>query len=306
MIATTKEFGFCPEHIEIESGSIIIRSLPNLEQVAEKVFASDGISNDWIYAPAQLICGLMSDKVRELPYASRVFGLPKTHVIEHGTATSADQINFYLWALSFFVGMRLTTSGAGFLDATPLKPRMLVDFKLSYPNLTHAVGLVEKFWIENLTRPRCALRFGAAVNALFLGQNPRNLQFERFIYFYMAIDACYKMAKELGELPKKNGSHAGRIVRMCGELGIEPPAWAGPDNPDEATVVNLRNNTLHEALFMDAPLGFAVHGSGTGQNLTLEMVAFVCRLLVALIGGRDASYVGTPVNTRLTYTLDFE
>ena len=64
----------------------------------------------------------MSGKVREHPYASRVFGLPKTHLIEHAEATNQDHLDFHLWALSFFVGMRLTATDAGFLDATPLKP----------------------------------------------------------------------------------------------------------------------------------------------------------------------------------------
>ena len=48
----------------------------------------------------------MSGKVREHPYASRVFGLQKTHLIEHAAATSEDHLDFHLWALSFFVGTR--------------------------------------------------------------------------------------------------------------------------------------------------------------------------------------------------------
>ena len=49
----------------------------------------------------------------------------------------------------------------------------------------------------------------------------------------------------------------------------------------------LRNDALHEALFMNEPLGFAVLGGGIGENITLEMEALVCRLLVALIDGKD-------------------
>ena len=51
-------------------------------------------------------------------------------------------------------------------------------------------------------------------------------------------------------------------------------------------------------------LGFAVLQSGTLGNLTLEMTALVCRLLVALIGGNDTSYLGSPVNTRQRCGLD--
>ncbi len=49
---------------------------------------------------------------------------------------------------------------------------------------------------------------------------------------------------------------------------------------------------------MDEPLGFAVHGGGTDENLPLEMTALVCRLLVALMGGNDFRYLKSPVNTR--------
>ena len=35
------------------------------------------------------------------------------------------------------------------------------------------------------------------VHALFLGQFPQSLQFERFIYMYTAIDACYSLAAKL-------------------------------------------------------------------------------------------------------------
>ena len=46
----------------------------------------------------------------------------------------------------------------------------------------------------------------------------------------------------------------------------------------------MRNATIHEALYMEEPLGFALHGMGGNSNLTLEMEALVCRLLIALLG----------------------
>ena len=97
---------------------------------------------------------------------------------------------------------------------------------------------------------------------------------------------------------------------MCDQFGIECPGWADPANSDGSEIASIRNYTLHEALFMGAPLGFAVHGVSTnqshtlGQNLPLEMRALVCRLLVALIGGNDAAYIRSPVNDRQRRGLD--
>ena len=296
-----KEFGFYPQPLQIKAGSVTVSPLPDLERTASDILALDGVEDNWIYAPPQQVRDFMSGKVRERPYASRVFGLPKTHLIEHAAATSEDHLDFHLWALSFFVGMRLTATEAGFLDATPLKPNKLVDFILLGSSLTRAVELADDFWTTNLAKPRRAQLFGAAVHALFLGQNPKNLEFERFVYFYTAIDACYKLAEEL-DPPPSRPTHTGRIKWMCDQFSIGTPAWADPTASGKTEVATIRNDTLHEALFMDAPLGFAVHKGST--NLTLEMSALVCRFLVALIGSGGAAYVRSPVNTRQRHGLD--
>ena len=81
------------------------------------------------------------------------------------------------------------------------------------------------------------------------------------------------------------------------------PVWAKPDAATGTEAAVLRNETLHEALFMGQPLGFALHGVGSNQNITLEMQALVCRFLVALIGGNKCDYVRTPTNTRQTHGL---
>ena len=295
-----KAFGFYPKPLKICAGDITVSPLPDFDSRVASMSDCEDIENDWIYAPPQRTRDFMSGKVRERPYSSRVFGLPETHLIEHATATDDEHLDFLIWALSFFVGMRLTTTKAGFLDATPVKPGKLVDFGLCGQSLGRAVELAERFWMTNHSEPRNAQRFKAAVHALFLGQYPQALQFERFIYLYTAIDACYALTKAL-RCPQGQHGHAGRIKWMCDELGVDTPTWAAPTVQGGTEVSAIRNDALHEALFVDAPFGFAVQG---GVNLKLEMPALVCRLLVALIGGNDTSYLGSPVNTRQYYRLD--
>lgn len=291
-----KKFGFYPWPLEIKAGPVAVSTRPNLERTARELCASDCVEGDWFYAPPPR----RHDDVQTLPYSSRVFGLPKTHTIEHATASSTDHIDFHLWVLSFFVSMRLTAAEAGFLDATPVKPRMLVDFVLHGSGLTRAVELAEDFWMTNLAEPVRAKRFAAAVHALFLGQNPQNLPFERFTYFYLALDAAFALAKAVHQL-RCYIRHASRIDWMCEKYEMTTPAWAEPGN---AEVAAIRNCTLHEALFMNEPLGFAGLAGGPSRYLTLEMRALVCRLLVALIGGEDPDYVQSPVNTRQRHGLD--
>ena len=292
------EFGFYPEPRPIEAGSIRISPLPDFDSIVAPMPDWEDIEDGWLYAPPH-----MSGTVREKPYSSRIFGLPKTHMIEHATATDDEHLDFLVWALSFFVGMRLTTTERGFLDATPVKPGKLVDFVLLGQSLERAVELADSFWMTNRNKPRNAQRFEAAVHALFLAQYPQALQFERFIYLYTAFDACYALAKALW-CPQGHHKHYERIEWMCSELHVNTPTWADPKGQSHTEVSYIRNHALHEALFMDEPLGFAVLQSGTPGNLTLEMTALVCRLLVALIGGNDTSYVGSPVNTRQRCGLD--
>jgi hypothetical protein len=203
--------------------------------------------------------------------------------------------------LSFFTGMRLTSTEAGFLDATPIKPGKLVDFVL-LDDLAAAIELAERFWTDNLNTPQRARLVAAAIHALFIAHYPPSLQFERFLYCYTALDACYALAASIAP-PTRRPTHAERVAWLCRRFGMNIPAWAAPAPSQPVEVAAIRNATLHEALFMGEPLGFALHGIGTGANLPLEMEALICRLLVALLGAETADYVRSPINTRQRHGL---
>ena len=105
--------------------------------------------------------------------------------------------------------------------ARRLGPQMGVDFVVELRD--RALELADLFWTENPPETRNAQRFEAAIHALFLGQYPQALQFERFIYLYTAIDACNRLTAALRNF-KNRHSHSQRIERMCQELGVEIPA----------------------------------------------------------------------------------
>lgn len=302
MTAHRLEFGYHPGPLQLQAGPVTVEPLPTFADAIAELESSEGVVKDWIYAPPQQVRDF-GGVVKTLPYPSRVFGLPKTHVIEHAAADSADQLTFHVWALSFFTGMRLTATEAGFVDATPLKPGMLVDFALRGKSLLRAVELAEAFWAVNRSEPKRTRLFAAAVHALFLGQNPRHLQFEKFMLLYMAFDACFALAKSM-QPTKAQVTHRKRVSWMCSLFGMATPAWANSATAAGPAVATLRNATVHEALFMDEPLGFGLHGVGTGQNLTLEMQALICRFLVALLGGDRADYVQSHINSRQRIGLD--
>lgn len=302
MTETSLDFGFYPGPLDLDAGEITIRSRPDREAIAADLRNEAGIEKDWIYAPAQRSRDFMTGTVHEKPYSARVFGLPKTHTITHRRADNEDHLTFHLWSLSFFTGLRLTATEAGFLDATPLKPGKLVDFVLLGDSLSACVEFAERFWSANLATPRQSQRFAAAVHALFLAQYPPALQFERFLYLYAALDACFALAKEVRP-PSGHVSHSGRAAWLCQRFGMEVPAWADAGDRGAAEVTAIRNDAVHEALYMGEPFGFALHGVGASHNLTLELEALICRFLVALIGAASADYVQSPVNTRQRHGL---
>lgn len=309
MAVRSKKFGFCPEYLRIDAGPISIHPLAEFEAIVEDVQTWEDVDKDWIYAPRLQSRERMTGRTRELPYRSRVFPLPKTHLIEHQDSAEVDYLDFIVWVLSFFVGMRLTTTEAGFLDATPARRGVLVDFVLVGQSLIRALELADSFWTKNRPKTRNAKRFEAAVHALFLGQYPQALQFERFIYLYTAIDACYRLTADLRNF-RDSHPHSRRIKWMCEELGVQTPAWAESSkaNRGATRVSPIRNDALHEALFMGRPFGFAVHRFNPDGKIEFpidsEMRNLVCRLLVALIGGNDQRYLRSPVNGQQRLPLD--
>lgn len=295
------EFGYLPKPLSLTFGAITVCPLAGLDEIVAEIESDEYVEKDWIYAGPQCVQSL-GVGVRQLPYSSRIFGLPKTHMIAHAAADSQDHLIFHLWALSFFTGMRLTSTDAGFVDATPIKKNKLVDFVVPDRGLIHALALAEDFWIRHRLAPENAKLVAAAVHALFLGQNPRHLQFEEFILLYTAIDACFALTKAIKKMHKPPQSHSGRVNWMCQVFKMPTPAWADPASGTEVAV--LRNATVHEALFIGEPLGFAIHGLGTNQNITHEMRALICRFIVAILGRENCDYVRSPVNTRQRQLLN--
>jgi hypothetical protein len=287
-------FGYYPDRCDIRTGDISLTTLPDIGQVLGNIKTSEGIVGDWLYAPLRA------------GRPNRTFGLPKTHVLTHENADGLDHLEFLVWCFSFFVGMRLTTSEAGFLDATPIKPGTLTDFRLSNRDLGDAISLAESFWQKHHRNPRDVKRVIGIIHALFLSQYPPYLQFEEFTYLYIALDACYALAKSIFSAPPTI-SHAGRLEWICRRFGLVTPKWAAAGASKSTEVSAVRNDTLHEALFFEEPLGFAIYGgnkSSQRENVPLEMQALICRLLVALLGKPNCDYVTSPVNTRQIFGLD--
>ncbi|MBK6727603.1 MAG: hypothetical protein IPG63_10140 [Xanthomonadales bacterium] len=295
--------------LRVSGHGLSIEPLDNFDSVVDKIQRSGAVRMDWYYG------SLFSSSTANSP-PGRVFGLSKTHMLSiHGSADE-EKLRFVVWCLSFLVGMRLTTTEAGFLDATPVKPRLLVDFFADEKNIVRGLGYALNFYDQchNGNNPAInAKRYEAAIHALFLAQNPGNLPFETFSYLYMALDTSFSMMSDGQDL---HIAHAERIKWMCGRSKIDTPTWAksSAGKGKSSAVSILRNSAVHEAISMGEPLGFSVLDPSTfsGSDPTkilLEMRALTCRLLVFILDKQSGSsridYVGSPVDTRSTHDLSF-
>ncbi len=296
------QFGYYPARLSFSVGPVCVDELDNLENKMRELDESPQVERDWLYSPPQRSVSLLG-RTTIHPYHSRVFGLPKTHSIAHAAADGSDHLIFLVWALSFFAGIRLTTTEAGFLDATPVKPNKLVDFIVGKNDLIAAIERADRFWSDNHSDQKRADLLAAAIHALFLSQNPRHLQFEEFMLLYASLDAIYALMRLLTK--QAAASHNDRIQWMCSHYSIPTPYWADTYHSKKTELAALRNGTFHEALYMGEPLGFALHGLGTNRNMNLEIRALICRLLVAILGGEQSDYVRSRLDTRGKYGLKF-
>jgi hypothetical protein len=305
------EFGYYPAPLDFEIDGLKIGTLPTLNRKIKSVEKSKQVEKDWLYCPRRREQNLFMRRVRILPYNDRIFGLPTTHSLTHAKSASEEHLNFLVQVFGFFVGMRMSSSSAGFLDSTPIKPGSLTDFYCDGRSLERAMSISDEFWRRNSSGPRMIQALLGAIHAMFISRNRLNLDFEKFLYLCMSLEGCYLVkALQMGKNPRKLVSHSDRIPYLCAEFGLEVPDWAQHGLFVSSDIAIFRNEMVHEALFFGKPLGFQIFGGNDprarkAHTMTLlQMQALICRFVVALLGATNAPYVKSPINTRGKWGLN--
>jgi hypothetical protein len=217
------------------------------------------------------------------------FGLPKTHALDHASPEGDDHLRFLIQCFGFFVGMRMSDTEAGFLDATPIKPGKASDMVWLGDSLMSAIGFADQFWFANAQNQRISTVMRGVIHNYFLAATPTLLDFERFIYLYVALEGChYARALIHGQNPRK-GTHGERIANLCTAYTMPIPKWADPAQAGTPGVATFRHETLHEGLFFDEPFGFQIFGGNTvrlpeHEGLLLEMANLISRIVPGAAG----------------------
>ncbi len=295
------EFGYYPVEVNIETEQFSLLTLPGLNEKVERVNNDKNVVKGWIYPGNQDVYNL-NGGISTMPYSHRVFSMPKTHTLKLKNTSSLETLNFIVWCLSFFKGIRLTTTDAGFLDATTIKPTKLTDFILVGCSEKEVIELALNYINGKHKDAHSPKRIAAVVHALFLSQNPQYLSFEKFQYLYMALDGCFALSwAEHDKAPdKKPPNHYKRLKWMYKIYGLSIPTWVS----GKKNISGIRNDNFHEAIFFGQPLGFSsVNNSQYGNDILLQMQALVCRLLAAILSVNDCSYLKSSVNSRDYHSL---
>ena len=295
------EFGFYPKRLDLVAGQVRVSTCEHYVQAVGDVLSSPQVEDGWYYAPPKL-----RRDASARPYCSRVFPLPTTHSLEHEGAESAEHLSFLIWVLGFLAGFRLTETEAGFLDATPVVKGKLHDMVLLGSDAeSRALSHADRFWRSESKRPRVPKALTGVIHAYWLAQSPHALSFERFIYLYTALDGCHYVHSLMHDKDARNATHSQRVAELCSAFDVAVPPWANSITPE--SIASRRNETLHEGLFFDEPLGFSVYGgkapTAQSQHTLLEMKNLVSRLVCGLLGLPDTGYIRSPINDRQRHEM---
>lgn len=297
MLAT--EFGFYPVRYDVTLPTFEIATLDDFDEQVKLVMNEPTVERDWIYAPPREQLSLGIPSTRTLPYASRVFGLPRTHRLTH-PSDDPKRSSFLIWVFGFFAGMRLSESEAGHLDAAPLRPGTSNDVVWCGESLEKALSKADQFFASHSGEPKIERAMRAVVHSYLLADLPILLDFERFLHLYTAVDAAYAAYGHIYGAPSKRVSHSERIAYLCEQLRLSLPWWAEKASP---YVAERRNETIHEGLFLGEPWGFATCGDAKNRDsqqrmILLQLQKLMSRVIMALLGVRDETYLQSKVDDR--------
>jgi hypothetical protein len=300
--ANSLKFGWLPDSNTYETESIKIKPLDDFEEVISSISASGNIHEKWFYPPLRSIPKL-SDELSP-PVPSPWFALPETHQIVDKTNTDiTGSLEFMILLFGWSQGLRLYPEGYGHHNRVATEIGMLTDFRICDVDVPKFLNLTEVFW-KNHRGTGVEAGLFAAVH-WYLYSCSYHQQFERFMYQYQVLDACFKVYCSMNGIKEPNG-HYRRAKFLSDKLGLQVPSWAEPTTKGSrkaSPIAELRNELLHEAKWAGEPIGYACL-SDEYPNILYELKNFNCRLIAALLG-ISGSYVYSSSQTRHPRRLTF-
>ena len=272
-------FGYLQEPTAIDWGAGTISPLGNIASIVELVQPHDSAYGNWFYPPMEQALRAPNETKDAPLIPTTSFSLPATHLLSFkGQDWTDEGANFIIALFGMLKGRRLQREGWQHFYKAPLAPMLGCDFNADKWGIAYALEKASEFWLIHTDPNIRKLAFGALHWHLFAQLYPHD--FERFNAQYMALDACYKLAKDMKSL--KRCHHYERASVLCDLLGVPAPLWAIPSGNLACPLSERRNKLAHEAMYGNQPVGFA-HPSDH-KDMEPELTLLVARLLLRLLG----------------------
>lgn len=294
-------FGFLKEPTSLVWGGGSIEPLRDHDEVVQDILAHQHHYAGWLYPPLREVRH-DSSELKQPPNVPATFALPATHVLTLNSEESDSRAEDFVIALfGMLKGLSLQREGWQHFYKCPTKRGALCDFYAHDQEIAATLDLATAFWRRYTNPATRKLAFGAIHWHLFAQLYEH--EFERLNAQYIALDACWKLAKTTMNVTA-NG-HAERPRVLSESLGLHMPNWVVPVVPGKsASSLSLRRNALvHEAMYAGEPLGFA-HPQ-TERGMDLELQNFVARCIFGLLGVRN-DYTRSAVDTRQVSGFAFD
>lgn len=214
----------------------------------------------------------------------------KTNCTMSGVA-SQDHGRFMVQCLSFLYGQKLHTLPKEYIDSVHLKRD---HFGLLTSNESIEKGLIycSELWMREATDDKTKFstllkRVFGIIHLLFMSISKTNLQFEQFIYIYIALDACFKHFCDVGFIPHKGKGvpHKQRLKMISDIVGIK-----FSQSLSEQYFYEIRNEVFHEGLYLGEPLGYRTIG---GKNNLSFAQNFLIRVIFIVLGIKATGFLET-------------
>lgn len=243
-IAEPIRFGFLSERLETTFSHGSIAPVSNFEQVAKavsKLLRKDG----YYYPPTEpdRVIKSGSKVARTIPKTKRpahLFCVPASHTlhitpIRSETKVREESAAFIIYLLAFLFETRLQFEDWYIDGRIPIRPGGCPI--ASYRGvLGNDLSLGYGIW-SGWAKPEQE-RF-LNILYIFSRSDIYEWDWERFLFQYLVLDACWSMGKAL--LNFKAAKHGDRVLELYGHFGA-----SGPILQEIKALVALRNNLFHE------------------------------------------------------------
>jgi hypothetical protein len=290
-----KNFGWWPRSCVVDARVAFAEPLPTHAQSIAVIKNSPRSYGGWVYPPLKSVRRRTTETKPPPGVPTRSFTLPVTHRIIVADAWIDDEyLDFVIVLIGMIAGMRLIPEGWVHFYKAPTAPHKLSDLVCDAGEIAEILFRATTWWKNEPVERRRAM-FAAVHWYCFSGLYEH--EFEEFAAKYIVLDTLYwNHSRRTGEewVP-----HAKRPSKLANAYGLQVPSWAVMQKKS-CRLAEIRNALIHEGRFGEGPIGFAQLPE---TSLTLELGAFLTRLVVAMLGVKCA-YVRSPTNTRSLHGVD--